>query len=230
MINVLSKHNKSATGSHNPFDKWDLTQWQQECPSLQEIEIPDKHFLYRQGERRTGFIWIKKGIVKLNHLFLQGNELTLTLLQPGDIIGHFQRNDADPVMEESAQALGKVLFYRIEYNDFQQLMSRCPEWSWSVFEALSRRQQQIEHKLRTMLTQPVDKRVMTTLLDLAQLFGTRCSHGYALEIFLTQQELADLVGASRSVVSTIMNDFRNRGILDYTREQICINDNALRCD
>ena len=92
---------------------------------------------------------------------------------------------------------------------------------------MSNRQQQIERKLRTILTQPVDQRVIATLLDLAQLFGTRCKHGYSLEIFLTQQELADLVGASRSVVSTIMNEFRNRGLLDYTREQICINDAAL---
>ena len=52
-------------------------------------------------------------------------------------------------------------------------------------------------------------------------------HGYTLEIHLTQQEMADLVGASRSVVSTILNDFRNRGMLDYTRDQICINDAAL---
>jgi CRP-like cAMP-binding protein len=48
-----------------------------------------------------------------------------------------------------------------------------------------------------------------------------------LEIHLTQQEVADLVGASRSVVSTVLNDFRNRGMLDYTRDQICINDAAL---
>jgi len=37
-----------------------------------------------------------------------------------------------------------------------------------------------------------------------------------------QQELADLVGASRPVVSTILNDFREQGILAYTREHICI--------
>lgn len=53
------------------------------------------------------------------------------------------------------------------------------------------------------LTPSVEDRLVTTLLDLAQLFGARCTHGYSREIFLTQQELADLVGASRSVVSTV---------------------------
>ncbi|MCO6428964.1 Crp/Fnr family transcriptional regulator [Nitrosomonas communis] len=218
------------TGSLNPFAEWDLAQWQQECPSIQESEIPDKHFLYRQGENCADFFWIKEGIIKLSYLTAQGVELTLALLQPGDIIGRLQHDSVSQTMEESAQAVGKVVSYRIEYHDFKKLMFRWPEWSWSVFEAIYSRQQQIERKLRTILTQPVDRRLIATLLELAQIFGTRCTHGYSLEIFLTQQELADLVGASRSVVSTIMNDFRNRGMLDYTREQICINDTALIMD
>lgn len=75
--------------------------------------------------------------------------------------------------------------------------------AWLVFQSIHARQQQIEHKLCRILTQSVEDRLVATLLDLAQLFGARCTHGYSLEIFLTQQELADLVSASRSVVSTI---------------------------
>lgn len=130
-------------------------------------------------------------------------------------------------MEESAQALGNVALYRIEQDDFKKLLFHSPEATWHVFGTIYARQQQIERKLRTILTQPVEKRVISTLLELTKLFGTRCTHGFSLEIFLTQQELADLVCASRPVVSTIMNDFRNRGMLDYTREQICVNDAAL---
>ncbi|AKH36632.1 MULTISPECIES: Crp/Fnr family transcriptional regulator [Nitrosomonas] len=222
-----SKHDHIKAEFLNPLLEQNLQQWKQICPSIQEIEIPDKHFLYRQGESCASLFWIKEGIVKLSYLTIQGNELTLALIKSGGITGQLQQDCANPVMQESAQALGRVSFYRIEYEDFKKLIYRWPEWSWAVFETMSNRQQQIERKLRTILTQPVGKRVVATLLDLAQLFGTRCKHGYSLEVFLTQQELADLVGASRSVVSTIMNEFRNRGLLDYTREQICINDAAL---
>ena len=69
--------------------------------------------------------------------------------------------------------------------------------------------------------------MLGTLKELSEVFGVRCLHGYALEIRLTQQDLADLVGASRSVVSTVMNELRRRGMLDYTRDLICINDVAL---
>ena len=42
------------------------------------------------------------------------------------------------------------------------------------------------------------------------------------EIFATQQELADLVGASRPAVSTILNRLRARGVLGYSREYVCV--------
>jgi CRP/FNR family transcriptional regulator, cyclic AMP receptor protein len=80
--------------------------------------------------------------------------------------------------------------------------------------------------LRAM-TQSVDRRVVETLVELAGSFGARCPHGFSLEIRLTQQDIADLVGASRPVVSSILSGLRKRGLLDYTRDMICVNDSAL---
>jgi CRP/FNR family transcriptional regulator, cyclic AMP receptor protein len=77
------------------------------------------------------------------------------------------------------------------------------------------------------MTQSVDRRVIETLVELAVNFGARCPHGFSLEIRLTQQDIADLVGASRPVVSTILGGLRKRGLLDYTRDMICVNDIAL---
>lgn len=48
------------------------------------------------------------------------------------------------------------------------------------------------------------------------------TQGYELDIPLNQSELADLVGASRPVVSTILNKLRTQDILEYGREYICI--------
>ncbi|GJL76415.1 Crp/Fnr family transcriptional regulator [Nitrosomonas sp.] len=222
----LSNNDNTANDALHSLFEQNLEEWKKKYPSIHAVEVPGKQFLYRQGDQCTDFFWIRDGIVKLSHLALQGNELTLALLKRGDIIGRLQNDTASDTMDESAQALGKVMCYRIGYDDFRQLISSRPDLSWLVFETIYTRQRNIEHKLRMILTQPVEQRIVTTLLELAQLFGARCTHGFSLEIFLTQQELADLVGANRSVVSTIMNDFRSRGMLDYTREQICINDAA----
>ena len=211
----------------NDFFECDVNQLQKDYHSILEMNVPKKTFLYRQGDRCSDLFWIKSGIVKLSHLTEQGNEITIDLLKRGDVIGCFQNNSSGQEMEETAQALGEVNYYRIAYSDFRAMMSHQAELAWYVIEDMYARKQRVERKLRTILTQPVEMRVITTLLELAGMFGIRCTHGYTLEIHLTQQEVADLVGASRSVVSTVLNDFRNRGMLDYTRDQICINDAAL---
>ncbi|MCG7755532.1 MAG: Crp/Fnr family transcriptional regulator [Nitrosomonas sp.] len=211
----------------NEFFECDTNQLQKDYPSILEINVPKKTFLYRQGDRCSNLFWIKSGIVKLSHLTEQGGEITIDLVKRGDVIGCFQNNSAGQEMEETAQALSEVNYYRIAYSDFKVMMSHQAELAWYVIEEMYGRKQRVERKLRTILTQPVEIRVITTLLELAEMFGIRCTHGYTLEIHLTQQEVADLVGANRSVVSTILNDFRNRGMLDYTRDQICINDAAL---
>ena len=221
----IEKHTNDA--SSNLGFEWNFEQFEEEFPSIQLTNLNDRSFLYRQGDKCSSLFLIKGGIVKLSHLTAQGNELTFALLRKGDITGCLDIVNADHVMEENAQALGKIDFYRIECNDFKKLITLRTDLSWSVLTSIYARKQQIERKLIATHTQPVRQRVIKMLFELAQLFGARCLHGYALEIFLTQQELADLVGASRSVVSTIMNNFRDQGILNYTREQICINDSAL---
>ncbi|WP_350135097.1 Crp/Fnr family transcriptional regulator [Nitrosomonas sp.] len=209
------------------FFERDMNQLQKDYPSIVEINVPKKTFLYRQGDYCSNLFWIKSGIVKLSHLTEQGSEITVDLLKRGDVTGCFQNNSAAQEIDETAQTLGEVNYYRIAYGDFKAIMFHQAELAWYVIEDMYARRQRVERKLRTILTQPVEVRVINTLLELAEMFGIRCTHGYTLEIHLTQQEVADLVGASRSVVSTILNDFRNRGMLDYTRDQICINDAAL---
>ena len=224
---MSSSEHSDKSGSIDTFFEHGFEQLKQDYPSIQEIHAASKDFLYRQGDHCTYVFWIKSGIVKLSHLTAQGTEITIVLLRKGDVIGHLQGDSVHQEMEETAQALGEVSYYRLAYVDFKALLSHHAELAWHVFEETYVRKQKIERKLRTILTQPVEMRLAATLLELADMFGIQCTHGYALEIHLTQQDVADLIGASRSVVSTILNDFRNRGMLDYTRDQICINDAAL---
>jgi len=208
----------------NLFTDETLKKWHQISPSLHLISVMDKGLIYRQGFSCPHVFLIKTGIVKLNHVTEQGNEWTVALLKRGDIIGSLQTDSSINGMEETALALGDAMLYRFEHHEFKKLISQHPDLSWQFFEMQCLRRQRAERKLLNILAQTVDNRIIQMLKELVEMFGIRCTHGYALEIRLTQQELADLVGASRSVVSTLMNDLRNRGMLNYTRELICIKD------
>jgi CRP/FNR family transcriptional regulator, cyclic AMP receptor protein len=196
------------------------------CPTLQAIRIPDKGLIYRQGESCSHVYLITGGIVKLDHISPHGNTVTIALLKRGDLLGCLETDTTPGTTEESAHAVGEVHLYRCGQMQFRDWLPQRAGLAWRVVEQLAARRRQAERRFRSVLTESVENRVIETLMELSALFGIRCTHGYALEIRLTQQELADLVGANRSVVSTILNGLRNRGILDYTRELICVHDTA----
>jgi CRP-like cAMP-binding protein len=156
-----------------------------------------------------------KGIVKISCLTEQGNEWTMALLRSGDILGRLQGQTGEKTMPETAQALGETAVVRLNLSEFVRLLSEQTALLWQVVGTQTARRQQAERKLIDMLAKPVEIRVLEMLKELAEWFGRRCA---------TQQELADLVGASRPVVSTVMNDLRSRNLLDYTRELICVKD------
>ena len=219
-------NDRADSNAYNLFPGEDLEKWGENLPALVEINVSDKGLIYREGDRCTKVFCIINGVIKLSVMTEQGNELTTTLLRRGEIFGSLQPESLQGI-KETAQAMGEVSAYQINRDEFKALLSQQPRLSWWFIEALCAQRQRAERKLQNILTQTVEMRVLGTLKELSEVFGVRCVHGYALEIRLTQQDLADLVGASRSVVSTVMNELRRRGMLDYTRDLICINDPAL---
>jgi len=89
---------------------------------------------------------------------------------------------------------------------------------------LARRQEITERRLYALMTLGVRGRIAVALHDLVGQAGGHCAHGHEVDVPLTQQELAELVGASRPVVSSELNELRREGLLDYARGHICVID------
>lgn len=204
----------------NFFEDLPSDAWRDECPALSVVEFDDKETVYLQGEACNSFFLIVNGHVKLSRVNRQGGEFMLALMAKGELFGpaSYHQNEA----QETATAKGPMRLYRIQTSDFKALLARRPALAWRVIQAFSGRQEFLERKLECLLFDEVQSRVAETLLDLSGHYSEKCAHGFELDIHITQQELADLVGASRPVVSTILNDFRDQGILAYTRDHICI--------
>ena len=206
----------------NLFEDLPPDAWRTECPTLIVADFQDKGVIYRQGEPCGGTFLIAEGHIMLSRLNAEGNELTMAILTKGELFGPaLPQNEAEA--QETATAKGAAKLYRIPMAEFKGLLARRASLAWAVLCAFSSRQRLLERKLECFLFKDVRGRVAETLLELAGHYGVNCKHGFEIDIHLTQQELADLVGADRSVVSTVMNEFRDQGILFYDRDCICIN-------
>jgi CRP-like cAMP-binding protein len=197
------------------------------CRSAQHVTLADRATLYAQGEPANRLFLILDGFVKTSRICEDGTEITIELLKYGDIAGAILNRQLPSEHEETARAIGDVVLQSVLAHELRAAMEVNPPLAVFVAEYLARSKRSTERRVLRAMTQSVDRRVIETLVELAGNFGARCPHGFSLEIRLTQQDIADLVGASRPVVSSILSGLRKRGLLDYTRDLICVNDSAL---
>lgn len=193
---------------------------QRDCPAGRIVTIRHRGTVYRQGEPARAIYCVLDGQVSLARVNDAGATLTTGVLAAGDFFGAALGGAI--LSEDTAKAKGPVSLWRAPIEEFRRLLQQHPEASWQFVSSLARRQRQMERRLESFAFKRVEARLAETFRELSGGFATRCEHGFGQHLRLSQQELADLVGASRPVVSTILNRLRDKGVLGYSREYVCV--------
>ncbi|MEQ1848929.1 MAG: Crp/Fnr family transcriptional regulator, partial [Nitrospira sp.] len=149
-----------------------------------------------------------------------GATLTTAALGAGDFFG--PALSGATAAEDTARAKGAASIWRAPIDEFRCLLLHHPRVALEFVSLLTVRQRQMERRLESFAFKRVEARLAETIRELSGGFATRCEHGFGRHLRLTQQELADLVGASRPIVSTILNRLRDKGVLGYNREYVCV--------
>jgi CRP-like cAMP-binding protein len=191
-----------------------------DCPTARIVAIRHRGTIYRQGEPGRTVFCVLDGQVTIARVSSDGATLTTAALGPGDFFGPALSGAAEA--EDTARAKGAVSIWRAPIHEWRNLLLHHPALAWDFVSILSLRQRQMERRLESFAFKRTEARLAETFRELSGGFATRCEHGFGQHLRLTQQELADLVGASRPVVSTILNQLRDKGVLGYNREYVCV--------
>jgi CRP/FNR family transcriptional regulator, cyclic AMP receptor protein len=193
---------------------------QRDCPTTRTLSLRHRDTIFRQGGINQAVFCVLEGQVTLARVTQDGAGLTTAALAAGDFFG--DGLDGFPEAEDTAKAKGSALVWRAPLREFQVLLMNHPQFSLGYIAMLTQRQRQIKRRLEGLAFKSTEVRLAETFRELSGGFVTRCEHGFGQHLRLTQQELADLVGASRPVVSTILNRLRTKGVLGYNREYVCV--------
>jgi CRP-like cAMP-binding protein len=193
---------------------------QRDCPSSRVVAIKHRGTVYRQGEPASMVYCVLDGQVTVARTGHDGSSLTTAMFGAGDFFG--AAVSGTPRNEDTAKAKGPLTIWRAPIDEFKRLLRNHPDVSWEFTSSLARRQRQFERKLEGLAFKRVEVRLAETFRELSGDFALRCEHGFGQHLRLSQQELADLVGATRPVVSTILNRLRDKGVLGYSREYVCV--------
>lgn len=165
-------------------------------------------------------IWmIRQGVVQLSTVHCDGEEAILGLVYPDMPFG-LPLTQVDP---HEAIALSNVELIRISQTELEQ----SPLLAQGILRQLNRRLQQTEALLSLINQRLVSARLQALLLLLTQELGQVTPDGVRIQVRLTHQQLANLVGTTRISVTRILGYLRKEGWLsiDQTRH-IVIHDAA----
>jgi len=191
-----------------------------DCPTARIVAVRHRGTLYRQGEPARAVFCVLEGQVTIARTSADGATLTTAVLAAGDFFGPALSGAAQT--EDTARAKGAVSVWRAPIGEFRRLLLNHPDASWEFASILAQRQRRMERRLEGFAFKRVEARLAETFRELSGGFAMRCEHGFGQHLRLSQQELADMVGASRPVVSTILNRLRDKGVLGYNREYVCV--------
>ncbi len=191
--------------------------------------FPHNSVIYRPGDMTDRVYLLKAGRVRLMRIGKNGQRSVISILRPGDLFGELFRPEGTPV-EEMAVAAGEAEVWSIEGRDFRAQLEARPALAVDVIRAYAERVRALRKRVLGLTFKEVPARLAETLITLGEAHGERCPHGGEIDLRgITQQDLADLVGASRSFVSTLINEMKRDGMLGNVGRILCIRDQkALR--
>lgn len=191
--------------------------------SLQETVVAKGDALFTEGEPGDHMYVILEGKVKLGQTSSDGRESLLGVLGPGEMFGELSLFDPG-ARTSTATALTDAVVLGMGNEQLQPWLAGRPEVAAALLQALARRLRRTNEAMADLVFSDVPGRVAKALMDLGEKFGTVTPDGLMVTHDMTQEELAQLVGASRETVNKALADFAQRGWIRLETRQVLILD------
>ncbi|HTB03252.1 MAG TPA: Crp/Fnr family transcriptional regulator [Bradyrhizobium sp.] len=168
--------------------------------------------IFGQGDIASSVYFIQKGKVKITVLSELGKEAVVGIFTAGQFFGEGCLEGAE-LRTSTSQAMEECLITEIAKSAMLTVLAREPKFSAFFIGHLLSRNSRIEDDLIDQLFNSSERRLARLLLLLAD-FGKE-GNAAPVDISLSQETLAEMIGTTRSRVSFFMNRFRKKGLIDY---------------
>ena len=166
--------------------------------------------VFAEGEQGDTLYIVLAGKVKVGRRAADGRENMLSVMGPSDMFGELSLFDPGP-RTATATVLTDARLASLAHAALRPWINDRPEIAEQLLRVLARRLRRTNDALADLIFTDVPGRVAKALLELASRFGTPEGDGVRVHHDLTQEELAQLVGASRETVNKALADFSSRG-------------------
>lgn len=191
-------------------------------PLLQGSHLRTYHkgeFVFQSGSPGQYVYLLDQGAVKIFKLADNGREAILWFCFAGELFGLAEISRGQ-VREVFAQACGTIQLYAIPRNEFNDFLDTHPSVARYIIEILSLRMRVLGETFQHLVTDDVETRLIKLLIRLCDHYGQAFHESICVNMPITHQDLADMIGTTRQTVTSILNSLKRDGVLTMRRNKI----------
>jgi CRP/FNR family transcriptional regulator len=192
-------------------------------PYLVTATVKKKEDIFSEGDQPEWFYIVSRGKVKITKLSQEGKEIILELISPTDIFGGVAvlRNFPYPA---NAVAMEDSELVKISRKNLMRLVDRFPNLMYCIALQLGDRMKSSYDSLKNIALERVEARIAALLLKLAGKVGTETKEGLVIDMRLTKQDVADMVGTTVETSIRTFSKFKKQGLVADADGKIIIRD------
>ena len=194
------------------------------------LEQHSRHRLFAKNESiylppddANSVLVVVEGRVRLFTVTPDGKEALLALIEPGEIFGELALAGSDQ-REEFAQAAMTSRIVAIPRDAMEEILLRNPVLSLAVTRYIGLRRRSFERRLKNLLFRSNRDRLIALLSELLQQYGKPVVDGILIDIKLSHQDLASLIGITRESVTLTLRDLQDERLISIGRQRIVVTD------
>ena len=188
--------------------------------SMKEVEKNQP--IYFPNEPSNAIFFLKTGRVKISKYNSDGKEMIMAFINPGEVFGEMaylqegERTDIALTAEPS-------LICAINKNDFAEFIEKNPALNLKLTRIIGLKLKSYSERIEDLIFKDAKQRVVSFILKLAEKNGKKIGTQIFVKPFLKHQDIANLTACARQTVNDVLTDLREKGIIDFDRKRLVIN-------
>lgn len=188
------------------------------------IRVEAETRLFEKGDTDCDFYAVLSGQIATHTSSENGKVLTLSILDPGDIVGEVSLIDGEP-RAAGASALTAVEIFRMERPVFLDYLATRPDLCLRMMRMLCERLRLLSDTVEDAMFRDVPRRLARRLLLLAESYGREIEDGRVrIQLPLSQEALASMLGITREMVNKSLKTLKAAGAVTYLRGYLVLDD------
>jgi len=207
---VLTSTERSSIESGAWFSKLSLPLRSDILARATVRRLTDDTLMGCRGEPAEEWIGVAKGAVRISSVSLSGKQITLTYVEPGTWFGDISLFDGLPRTHD-ASTHGETTLLVVRKPDFKELLKQHTELYEALLRLNCRRLRLMFDTVEDLNTRPLAARLAKQILLLARSYGVQQGDEIRIGLQLAQEDMAQMLGASRQRVNQELKGFERDG-------------------